>query len=66
MFDLDVFDLDPAAPNILPSRYRQVALSTDVGDLDPRALEEHFAGREAYLRTRSWSRATRPAPRWWR
>jgi hypothetical protein len=36
----------------LPSRYRQVALSTDVRDLDPRALEEHFAGREAYLRTR--------------
>lgn len=47
-----MFDLDPAAPNILPSRYRQVALTTGLPDLDPAALIEHFSGREAYLRTR--------------
>jgi hypothetical protein len=47
-----VFDLDPSAANILPSRYRQVALSRDVADLAPEALIAGFTGREAYLRTR--------------
>jgi hypothetical protein len=46
-----VFDLDPDAPNVLPSRYRQVSV-TDVADLDPATLVAHFADREAYVRTR--------------
>jgi hypothetical protein len=46
-----MFDFDPAAPNVTPSRYRQVALAT-VESLAPAALHRHFVGREAYLRTR--------------
>jgi hypothetical protein len=46
-----VFDFDPSAPNVLPSRYRQVALSTDLESLEPDWLEQHFVGREAYMRT---------------
>ena len=46
-----MFDFDPAAPNVTPSRYRQVALAT-VESLAPAALHRHFLGREAYLRTR--------------
>ena len=47
-----MFDFDPSAPNVLPSRYRQVALSTDLESLDSAWLEQHFVGREAYMRTR--------------
>lgn len=47
-----VFEFDPSAPNVLPSRYRQVALSTDLESLDPAWLDQHFAGRETYMRTR--------------
>jgi hypothetical protein len=47
-----VFEFDPSAPNVLPSRYRQVALSTGLESLDPAWLEQHFIGREAYMRTR--------------
>ncbi|WP_420361374.1 DUF7714 family protein [Ensifer canadensis] len=36
----------------MPTRYRQVAISTDVENLDRAWLEQHFAGREAYMRTR--------------
>jgi hypothetical protein len=49
---VSVFDFDPSAPNVLPSRYRQVALSTDLESLEPGWLEQHFIGREAYMRTR--------------
>lgn len=38
--------------NTMPSRYRHVALSTDVASLDPDELVAHFTGREAYYRTR--------------
>lgn len=47
-----MFAFDPSASNVLPSRYRQVALSTDLESLDPAWLEAHFVGREAYMRTR--------------
>jgi len=40
-----------AEPNIVPSRYRQVAVSA-VPSLDPAWLSEHFTGREVYFRTR--------------
>ena len=40
-----------AEPNIVPSRYRQVAV-TAVPSLDPAWLGEHFTGREVYFRTR--------------
>lgn len=46
-----MFDFDPSAPNVVPSKYRQVALAT-VESLDPAALQAHFVGREAYMRTR--------------
>jgi hypothetical protein len=49
---VSVFNFEPSAPNVLPSRYRQVALSTDLESLDPVWLEQHFVGREAYMRTR--------------
>jgi len=42
---------DPAAPNVIPSRYRQVAVSS-VPNLEPDRLVEHFTGREVYFRTR--------------
>lgn len=47
-----MFTLDPTALNIMPTRYRQVAISSDVESLDPAWLEQHFLGREAYMRTR--------------
>jgi hypothetical protein len=47
-----LFTLDPDAKNIMPTRYRQVAISSDVESLDPVWLEQHFLGREAYMRTR--------------
>lgn len=47
-----MFEFDPSAPNVLPSRYRQVALSTELESLEPAWLERHFVGREAYMRTR--------------
>lgn len=49
---VSVFEFDSSAANVLPSRYRQVALSTDLESLDPTWLENHFVGREAYMRTR--------------
>lgn len=42
---------DPTAPNVVPSRYRQVSLAS-VPNLEPGWLEEHFTGREVYFRTR--------------
>lgn len=46
-----MFELDPAAPNITASRYRQVSVAA-VDSLDPDRLTAHFTGREAYFRTR--------------
>lgn len=46
-----MFDLDPAAPNIMPSRYRQVSVAA-VPSLAPDDLVARFTGREAYYRTR--------------
>ena len=46
-----MFELDPAAPNVTASRYRQVSV-TAVDSLDPDDLTAHFTGREAYVRTR--------------
>ena len=46
-----MFELDPDAPNITASRYRQVSVAT-VDSLDPDRLAAHFTGREAYFRTR--------------
>lgn len=47
-----MFEFSPAAANVMPSRYRQVALSTDLESLDPDWLIDRFRGREAYMRTR--------------
>ena len=46
-----MFDLDPASPNIMPSRYRQVSVAA-VPSLLPEDLVARFTGREAYYRTR--------------
>ena len=46
-----MFDLDPASPNIMPSRYRQVSVAA-VPSLAPDDLVARFTGREAYYRTR--------------
>lgn len=46
-----MFELDPAAPNVTASRYRQVSVAV-VDSLDPDRLVAHFTGREAYFRTR--------------
>ncbi len=46
-----MFELDPAAPNVTASRYRQVSVAT-VDSLDPDDLAAHFTGREAYVKTR--------------
>ena len=46
-----VFDLDPAAPNVMPARYRQVSVAS-VPSLSPDDLVTRFTGREAYHRTR--------------
>lgn len=42
---------DPTAPNVIPSRYRQVAVAA-VPTLDPGWLADHFTDREVYFRTR--------------
>jgi hypothetical protein len=42
---------DPMAPNVVPSRYRQVAVAS-VPSLDPEWLTDHFTDREVYFRTR--------------
>jgi|TARA_B110000459_G_scaffold202582_1_gene256138 hypothetical protein len=47
-----MFDLDPTAPNIIPIKYRQVAVATVACGLDEAALMAHFVGKEAYMRTR--------------
>lgn len=47
-----MFDLDPTAQNIFPSKYRQVAVSHASPSLDPAEIERHFVGRDAYMRTR--------------
>ena len=46
-----MFDLDPASPNIMPSRYHQVSVAA-VPSLAPDDLVARFTGREAYFRTR--------------
>ena len=48
----DVFALDASAKNIMPARYRQVALRSDMESLDLDFLERELVGREAYMRTR--------------
>lgn len=47
-----MFDFDASTRNVVPNRYRQVALATDLVSLDPGFLTQHFVGREAYMRTR--------------
>lgn len=47
-----MFDFEPSECNVVPTRYRQVALSTDLESLEPAWLQDHFIGREAYFRTR--------------
>lgn len=47
-----MFAFEPGCANVTPTRYRQVALSTDVESLDSTWLAQHFADREAYMRTR--------------
>ena len=49
--DVSVFTVDPAAPNIVPSKYRQVALASVPVALDAASLRSHFLGREAFMRT---------------
>lgn len=46
-----MFELDPAAPNVMPARYRQVSVAS-VPSLSPDDVVAHFTGREAYHRTR--------------
>ncbi len=46
-----MFELDPAAPNVMPARYRQVSVAS-VSSLSPEDLVDRFTGREAYHRTR--------------
>jgi hypothetical protein len=46
-----MFDLNPEAPNIMPAKYRSVAVATH-DTLEPKALCTHFVGREAFMRTR--------------
>jgi len=46
-----VFELDPAAPNVMPARYRQVSVAAVPG-LAPDDLVARFTGREAYFRSR--------------
>ncbi len=47
-----MFELDPGAPNIFPSKYRQVSVSHAAVDLDEESLSAHFIGLDAYMRTR--------------
>ena len=46
-----MFELDPASPNIMPSRYRKVSVAA-VPSLSSEDLVARFTGREAYFRTR--------------
>ncbi len=46
------FDLDPTAPNIVPIKYRKVAMATVDFALTETLLRDHFVGREAYMTTR--------------
>lgn len=46
------FTLEAAAPNIFPSKYRQVSVNDEGVDVDIESLRRHFVGREAYNRTR--------------
>ena len=46
-----MFELDPDAPNVTASRYRQVSVAA-VDSLDPDDLVACFTGREAYVKTR--------------
>lgn len=43
--------IDPATPNVVPSRYRQVAVA-DVDSLETDWLIDRFTHREVYIRTR--------------
>jgi len=47
-----MFSLDPAAPNVVPAKYRQVALTHVDIALEEDTLIAHFLGKEAYMRTR--------------
>lgn len=47
-----MFSFDIHAPNVLPSRYRQVALTDRAASLALPDLAQYFIGREAYMRTR--------------
>ncbi|HEX2373444.1 MAG TPA: hypothetical protein VHO93_05630, partial [Actinomycetota bacterium] len=38
--------------NLVPRRYREVAVAGVTGDLTAEGLQRHFLGREAYRRTR--------------
>ena len=44
-------ETDPLAPNVVPGRYRQVAVAS-VPTLETAWLTEHFTDREVYFRTR--------------
>lgn len=46
------FVLDIGAPNIVPIKYRQVALAFADIALDEASLQQYFVGKEAYMRTR--------------
>ena len=46
-----MFGLNIEAPNVMPSRYRQVSVAS-VPSLSPDDLVDRFTGREAYRRTR--------------
>ena len=48
----NAFELDPNAPNVIPVKYRQVALATVDCELAQGPLQDHFIGREAYMTTR--------------
>lgn len=50
--EASMFGFEPSASNIMPTRYRQVALNTNLESLDAAWLERHFSDREAYMRTR--------------
>lgn len=45
------FALDVDAPNVVPSRYRQVAVAELPTELDDDSIADYFVGREAYMRT---------------
>ncbi len=47
-----MFSFQPDASNVMPTRYRHVALAKDLPSLDRGFLRDHFIGKEAYFRTR--------------